>query len=237
MAQRTVFITGADRGLGFGLCAGLTEQGWYVLAGQYMPEWPELAALATQYPESLHLIPLDVGSEKSVQAAEQTVAEIVNHVDVLINNAGITADRSEFGQGLEYNKMQKAFNVNALGAIRVVNAFLPLMVQGMRRLCFISSEAGSISLAYRQRGFGYCMSKSALNMAVRVMFNDLYPEGYTFRLYHPGWVRSYMSGTKSTRADLEPEEAGAAAIPFFLNDREDEGRLVLIDYQGLEWPF
>jgi NAD(P)-dependent dehydrogenase (short-subunit alcohol dehydrogenase family) len=210
--------------------------GWRVFAGQYMPEWPQLARLAEQYPDTLHLIPLDVRSETSVQLAVQTVGEIVTHMDVLINNAGISAGRSELG-GLEYGKMLKAYDVNALGPIRVVHAFLPLMTQGMRRLCFVSSEAGSISLAYRTRGFGYCMSKSALNMAVRIMYNDLYPDGYTFRLYHPGWVRSYMSGTKGTHADLEPEEAGAAAIPYFLNKRDDEGRLVLMDYQGLEWPF
>jgi hypothetical protein len=69
------------------------------------------------------------------------------------------------------------------------------------------------------------------------MFNDLHPTGYTFRLYHPGWMRSYMSGAKNTRGDMEPEEAAAKALPFFLRDREDEGRLVLIDYQGQEWPF
>ena len=40
--QRTVFVTGADRGLGFALCTGLVERGWCVFAGQYMPEWPEL---------------------------------------------------------------------------------------------------------------------------------------------------------------------------------------------------
>lgn len=237
MAQNTVFVTGADRGLGFGLCMGLLEQGWCVLAGQYMPEWPELSALSEQYPKSLHLVPLDVGTTSSVQAAAQTVAETVAHVDVLVNNAGIHVSRVDFGQGLDFAAMQQEFNINALGAIRVVEAFLPLMTQGMRRLCFVSSEASSISLAYRQRMFGYCMSKSALNMAVRILFNDLYPEGCTFRLYHPGWVRSYMSGKKSTRADMEPEQAAAKAIPFFLNDREDEGRLVLTDYQGLEWPF
>ena len=111
------------------------------------------------------------------------------------------------------------------------------MSDGLRRLCFISSEAGSITFAHRKGASGYCMSKAALNMAVRIMHNDLHPEGYTFRLYHPGWMRTYMSGTKSTRAKMEPEEAATKALPFFLTDREDEGRLALIDYQGLEWPF
>lgn len=233
----TALVTGADRGLGSALCAGLLARGWRVLAGQYMPDWPELDALAEQYPGLAHVIPLDVGSTASAQAAARQAAGLVERVDVLISNAGIGSGRSEFGQGMDYAAMQRAFNVNALGAIRAVEAFLPLMGKGKRRLCFVSSEAGSISLAHREGASGYCMSKAALNMAVRIMHNDLYPEGYTFRLYHPGWMRSYMSGAKNARADMEPEEAAARALPFFLEDREDEGRLALIDYQGLEWPF
>ena len=38
--QRTVLVTGADRGLGFALCTGLLDRGWRVFAGQYMPDWP-----------------------------------------------------------------------------------------------------------------------------------------------------------------------------------------------------
>jgi NAD(P)-dependent dehydrogenase (short-subunit alcohol dehydrogenase family) len=235
--ERTALVTGADRGLGFALCAGLLARGWHVVAGQYMPDWPELGALAEQHPDALHVVPLDVGSTASVRAAAENVAGLTGCVDLLISNAGIGAGRSELGQGLDFPAIQRAFNVNALGAIRTVEAFLPWMGEGLRRLCFVSSEAGCVSLAHRQGQFGYCMSKTALNMAVRIMHNDLYPEGYRFRLYHPGWMRSYMSGTKSTRADMEPEEAAAKALSFFLADREDEGRLVLIDYQGLEWPF
>ena len=67
--ERTVFVTGGDRGLGFALCAGLLEEGWQVFAGQYMPEWPDLSALAGQYPQALHIIPLDVSSMESARAA------------------------------------------------------------------------------------------------------------------------------------------------------------------------
>jgi hypothetical protein len=74
-------------------------------------------------------------------------------------------------------------------------------------------------------------------MACKIAFNHLRPEGYTFRVYHPGWMRTYMSGTKSTRANLEPEDAAALALPTFLEDREDEDRLVLIDHEGQEWPW
>jgi hypothetical protein len=46
-----------------------------------------------------------------------------------------------------------------------------------------------------------------------------------------------MSGKKALEADLEPEEAAAKAIPIFLGQREDEDRLVLVDYAGSEWPW
>jgi NAD(P)-dependent dehydrogenase (short-subunit alcohol dehydrogenase family) len=236
----TVFVTGADRGLGFALCAKLLEQGWHVFAGQYMPKWPDLTTLLSQHPQTLHIVPLDVISVESVQAAAQTVATLTNHVDVLINNAGIYSPTAggTIRESQDYAEMHRLYDVNTLGPLRVVQAFLSLTDRGsLKHLCFVSSEAGSIARAERTAWFGYCMSKAALNMAVRILFNDLRPEGYTFRVYHPGWIRSYMSGKKNMEATMEPEEAAVQAIPILLGQREDEGRLVLIDYEGNEWPW
>jgi NAD(P)-dependent dehydrogenase (short-subunit alcohol dehydrogenase family) len=238
--ERTVFISGADRGLGLALCSGLLEQGWQVFAGQYMPDWPELSRLMSKYPQMLHIIPLDVGSVESVQAAAGTVAAITDAIDVLINDAGVNSPTStrSIREAQDYAEMHRLYDINALGPLRVVEAFLPLTDRGsLKRLCFVSSEAGSIARSTRTAWFGYCMSKAALNMGVKILFNSLHPEGYTFRVYHPGWIRSYMSGKKALEADLEPEEAAAKAIPIFLGKREDEDRLVLVDYAGREWPW
>jgi len=46
-----------------------------------------------------------------------------------------------------------------------------------------------------------------------------------------------VSGRKGTRADMEPEEAAAKALPILLKARADEDRLVMVDYRGVEWPF
>jgi len=240
MTTTSAFVTGADRGLGFALCAGLLQRGWRVFAGQYMPDWPDLADLADQHPAHLDLVPLDVASLASVNAAAQTVLALTDHIDLLISNAGVASptSRRPISETQDYDEMHRLYDVNALGALRVVEAFLPLIDRGMmKRLCFVSSEAGSIERCQRTSWFGYCMSKSALNMAVKILFNHLRPEGYTFRLYHPGWMRSYMGGHKNTQADLEPVEAAAKAIPLFLNPNENEDRLVLIDYQGQSWPW
>jgi len=237
---RTVFVTGGDRGLGFALCAELLKQDWQVFAGQYMPEWPDLSILAGQFPHTLHIVPLDVSSVESIHAAAQTVAMLTDHMDVLINNAGIYSPtaRRPIREPQDYTEMHRLYDVNALGPLRVVQAFLSLTDRGSRkRLCFISSEAGSIARAERTAWFGYCMSKAALNMEAKILFNDLHPDGYTFRVYHPGWIRSYMSVEENMEATLEPEAAATKAIPIFLGQREDEGRLVLLDCEENEWPW
>lgn len=240
--RKVALVTGADRGLGHALAARLLEQGCVVFAGQHLPDWLELAELAKRFPEALRIVPLDVSKLESVQAAARTIGGMTRQLDVLINNAGVNSPTSErtIRQAQDYDEMRRLIEVNTLGPIRMVEAFLPLMDRGgMKRLCFVSSEAGSINRSARPAWYGYCMSKAALNMAVRNLFNCLRPDGYTFRVYHPGWVRSYIGGEKNMRAELEPEVAAQPAVAYFTSTFAggEEDRLVMRDWQGREWPW
>lgn len=240
--MKTVFVTGADRGLGAGMARLLLASGHRVFAGQYMPGWPELGELRAQYPKTLSIVPLDAGDMDSVRAAAQAVGRECGALDVLINNAAIAPGNSRhtIREGQDYGEMLKAYNVNALGYLRTTEAFLPLMDRSMdKRLCYVSSEAGSIAQSHRPDMFGYCMSKSALNMGVSILFNSLRPDGYTFRLYYPGWIRSYMGGSKSEQGNLEPDEAAVPAVDFFLSEGSgyDEDKLVMMDFEGKAWDW
>lgn len=248
MSNGIAFVTGADRGLGLALTARLLSKGWRVFAGQYMPDWPELAALQAHYGELLAPVPLDVADTESTLAAAEAVARHTDRVDLVINNAGVLSPHAApIREPQDYDEMHRLYDVNALGPLRVVEALLPLTDRGeLKRLCFVSSEAGSINRCVRTGWYGYNMSKTALNMAIKLLFNRLCSEGYTFRVYHPGWMRTYMRGEKSTDATLEPAEAAAPALAYFLRnragdphrgDRYDENRLVMRDYQGREWPW
>jgi len=226
-----VVITGADRGIGLALTETFLSHGYTVYAGQFMPDWPELAKLQTRYPERMHILPLNVGDDQSVREAARLVGSLTQRVDYLINCAGI------FPQTEDATGFNAAFQVNALGPLRMVEAFLPLMQAGRKKLCTFSSETGVISLMQRVKDFPYCVSKAALNMEMHMLFQKLRPEGYTFRLFHPGWVKSYMSGQKSTVGDFEPEEAAPVAYRYFVSDEEIDDVLILRDIQGQYWPF
>ncbi len=246
--MKNVVISGADRNIGLELVKQFLERGWHVFAGRFLMELPLLDELKEKYPQALSIVPLDVSKEESVQAAADLVAKEVNCVDMLVHNAAGFGQQTPEGQEIDFSAFLTPYNINALGAMRLVHSFLPLMEKGMRRLCFISSEAGVVSVAHRTEISSYCMSKTALNMALRLMFNQLQPMGYTFRLFHPGWVRSARierPGDKVPSFEVDgklvgkfwPWEAAAAAVPQFLEDREWEDRLVLIDNEGAAWPF
>ena len=229
--MKHVLITGADRGIGFALAKIFAEKNYVVYAGQFMPDWPALSELKQTFPETLHIIPLNVGSDESVKEAFTLVSAKTDRLDVLVNCAGIhssTDDREHF---------LNIYQVNTLGALRVTEAFLPLMENGDKRICSFSSEAGIISLATRTGEFAYTSSKAALNIASQMLFQKLRPEGYTFRLYHPGWVRSYMSGQKATQGHFEPEETAQIAYEQFTGDVPCEDVLLMQDVYHQFWPF
>ena len=71
--MKKVFITGADRGIGFALCRRFLEGGWMVFAGRFMEEWAELDGLQAEYGDRLFLVSLNVGSEESVDRAAKAV--------------------------------------------------------------------------------------------------------------------------------------------------------------------
>lgn len=78
-----------------------------------------------------------------------------------------------------------------------------------RRIVNISSEAGSISDAWRKSEYAYCMSKSALNMASRILQNYLENDNIKILAIHPGWFSSDM-GTSA--APIIPDESAAKIV-------------------------
>ena len=237
--DKKVIVTGADRGLGLALVQEFLQDGDTVFAGQYMEQWGELSELKEKYPQNLFIVQLDVADKDSVETAYKFISEKTNRIDYLVNNAGISGGGSDIYNLENPEKGVVLYNVNVMGPLRMVNTFLPLLEnsKSTKRLCFVSSECGSISVCHREEGFLYPMTKAALNMTVKMLFSQLYSKGYTFRLFHPGWVRSYMSGQKSTMGKFEPEESAASGYAFFTESQLCEDILRVVDNEGNVWPF
>ena len=138
------------------------------------------------------------------------------------------------GVATDTGRMMQMYAVNAVGPVRVVEAFYDLMHGSARKeILLVSSEAGSISASERTGEYGYCMSKAALNMYGKNLYNRLHPEGYDIRLYYPGWIRSYMAGTLAQQGDLSIGEGAAFAVQYALAEPAEE--LYMVGFDGKRW--
>ena len=234
-----VLITGADRGLGLSLCKEYLNRGDTVFAGKYMQDYNFLEQL--NHP-NLHILPLDVGSKESIFAAKASVAGATGTLDMLISNAALMGEVkcSLYEPPMDLEAPWRSFQINALGPLLLTQAMLPLMETGLKRLCYVSSEVACLALMkHRADGpFPYPMSKASMNMAVRMMHNQLYGQGYTFRLFHPGWMKfRNQDGTLNEKGMYDPDYIGKIAAGYFEKPLGDEQRLVMVDFRGHEWLF
>ncbi|MBJ7881443.1 SDR family oxidoreductase [Gelidibacter salicanalis] len=150
--SKVVLITGGSSGIGKSVGEYLSQKGFAVYGTSRNPE---------RYPESkFTLVKLDVSDAVSIAAAINTVMREAGRLDVLINNAGagITGPIEEIPDA----EIQRNFDTNLFGPIRVIKAVLPLMrIQNSGLIINITSIAGYMGLPYRGV---YSASKGALEL-------------------------------------------------------------------------
>ena len=225
--KKTAIVTGADRGLGYSIVRGLLEREYVVIAGEFNSKWSKLSDINSN---NLHIVPLDVIKQDTIDNMMNFAKKDFQGIDLLINNAGIINKNytATLEETLDMEEIKQVYDVNAIGALRVCKAIVPLM-KGIKRVVFISSEAGSISNCFRNSWYAYCMSKAALNMMAKIMYNDLSEKGYTFRVIHPGYVKSYMHGEINDDGEYESDDAAKIVLHTCLDLDVDENRLFMID--------
>src|SRR5215216_4969064 len=135
--QQVVLVTGASSGFGQ-LTATLFAKKGYRVFGTSREEH-------SATPQGVEMLVLDVQSDQSVQSCIQQLLRLVNHIDLLVNNAGQAHASVIEETGFEQAK--DIFETNFWGVVRVTNAILPIMRQQRRgHIVNVSSLAGLIGV-------------------------------------------------------------------------------------------
>jgi NAD(P)-dependent dehydrogenase (short-subunit alcohol dehydrogenase family) len=171
----SVLITGANRGIGRAIASEFARRGHRVVATARDPR--TLADL-----EVSQRLALDVTDDASVTAAVEAAGDI----DILINNAGVIFYAAV--EAIPLAELQRIFNLNTFGALRVAQAVLPQMrARGDGKLMFMSSVVGRIVLP---PGAAYASTKWALEALIEALAIEVAPFGVQAALLEPGAVSS-----------------------------------------------
>jgi len=222
-------VTGANRGIGLEFVRQLTARGEQVDATARDPgDAFELQAIARPGVR-LRIHRLDVAEDASVEAF--AVELPAGPVDVLINNAGVSGVKG--GEPVDPPDILRVLNVNAVGTLRVTRALLPRLREGKgKKIVNLTSKLGSIAEATGGR-YAYRLSKAALNMATKLLAEDLRGEGFRTVALHPGWVQTRMGGTT---APVPPEQSVRGMLRIIDGlTAEQSGRT--FDFQGRDLPW
>jgi NAD(P)-dependent dehydrogenase (short-subunit alcohol dehydrogenase family) len=187
-------VSGANRGIGLELVRQLRARGDTVLAGCRQPDKAQkLVELAEADADGgIEVFPLDVLELSSCHAAAGRLAG--RPLDLLINNAGVLPSDGRFGD-LDYDALRLAFETNALGPLRLIEALVPaLKASRIRKVIQMTSRMGSIEDNKSGGYYAYRASKAALNMINKSLSLDLGIHDIISVVMHPGWVQSDMGG-------------------------------------------
>lgn len=201
-------ITGGNKGLGYESARRLIELGHTVYIGARDPERGKQAA------EELgaRFVQLDVSDDASVTAAAAELTEREGHLDVLINNAGIS-DALLAPEDVTASAMQEVYDVNVYGIVRTTHAFLPLLRAAPSPVIVnVSSGLGSFGVVTDpdrfESGFAtvvYGSSKAAVGMLTLQYSKAL--SDIKINVVDPGYTATDINGNSGHQTVTEGTDA------------------------------
>jgi NAD(P)-dependent dehydrogenase (short-subunit alcohol dehydrogenase family) len=221
VASKVWLITGCSTGFGRALAEAVLKKGDSLLATARKPE--QLRALIAHYPETAKAVRLDVTSPQDIQAVVDTAIATFGRIDVLVNNAGhgLIAALEEVSD----EETHQFFETNFFGALRLMQAVLPVMrQQGSGHIVNLSSTAGLV-------GFGgsslYCGAKFALEGTSEALAREVESFGVKVTLIEPGAFRTDFNGrslaTVEQSIDAYASVSGASLQWFKEMDGQQPG--------------
>jgi NAD(P)-dependent dehydrogenase (short-subunit alcohol dehydrogenase family) len=227
-AKRIALVTGANKGIGLEIARNLARAGCIVLLGARNVERGNHAVRQLQQAglSDVHFLEIDVTNQHTITAAAQHLESHYGHLDILLNNAGVNLRGDGLPGAADVNTVQKIFDTNFFGALRVAQTMLPLLRKSAAgRIVNVSSGLGSLTFnsdpswsGYNTKFIGYNASKTALNMLTVHLAYELRGTKIKVNSANPGYTKTDLNNNQG----IQPVEVGAM----------EATRLALLDDDG-----
>jgi short-subunit dehydrogenase len=211
LSGKIIWITGASSGIGEALTYELAKRGAKLILSARRKEELErvkgnCAGNAQPY---IRVLPLDLSQAETLMLSTQAATQIFGHIDILINNGGISQRSLAKDTLVEVDR--KIMEVDYFGAIALTKYLLPHFIQRKSgHYVTITSVAGKIGVPVRT---GYSAAKHALHGFFDSLRAEVWTDHILVTLVVPGWVSTNLSrhavvGDGSEHNKVDPNNAG-----------------------------
>lgn len=227
MKEKTAFITGANKGIGFGIAKHLGLSGWRIIIGARNQERAEkaireLTALGIDVPGWVHVELADLAS---VENAARELNDRYPELALLVNNAGIPGDMGVDSLHTELSDIRETLDVNFVGTFALTKRLIPLLAKNNGRIVNVTVPS---EISPYWHPLAYVTSKAAQNAMMGVLAIEFQQHNTPLEIFsvHPGPTTTDLNGNMSLPGFHDIDTVGKKMAELINDGQNHQGEFV-----------
>ena len=227
MNEKIVLVTGANKGIGYGIAKHLGLSGWKVIIGARHQGRAEKAIdqLQSLGIDVLGWVNVELADLESVELAAKEIREKYPALTLLVNNADIPGDMSVDGGHTEISDIKQTIDVNFIGTFALTKALLPLLEKNSGRIVNVTVPS---EISPYWHPLAYVASKAAQNAMMGVMAMEFQQANRPIEIFsvHPGPTTTDLNGNMSLPGFHDIETVGSKMAQLINDGASHQGEFI-----------
>lgn len=224
---KIVLITGANKGIGFGITKHLGLSGWKVIVGARDEKRAEeaIGKLKADGVDVLGWVNIELSNLTSIEQAAKEVEEKYPELSLLVNNAGIPGDMSVNSTDTEISDIKETLEVNFIGTFALTKALIPLLEKNKGRIVNVTVPS---EISPYWHPLAYVASKAAQNAMMGVMAIEFQQNGSSLEVFsvHPGPTTTDLNGNMALPGFHDIETVGQKMEALINDGKSHQGEFI-----------
>ena len=221
MGKKIVLVTGANKGIGFGIAKHLGLSGWKVVIGARNEERAEraISELKALGIDVLGWVNIELKDLDGIERAAREINERFSELTLLVNNAGIPGDMNVDSEHTEIDVIRETLDVNFIGTFALTKALIPLIAKNNGRIANITVPS---EISPYWHPLAYVASKAAQNAMMGVMAI----EKVNIFSVHPGPTTTDLNGNMSLPGFHDIDTVGQKFAELIEDGKSHQGEFI-----------
>ena len=224
---KIVLITGANKGIGFGIAKHLGKSGWQVIIGARDAQRAEKAVsvLKSEGVDVLGWVNIELRDLANIEQAAKEINAKYPELTMLVNNAGIPGDMSVDSEHTELSDIKETLDVNFIGTFVLTKALMPLLTKNKGRIVNVTVPS---EISPYWHPLAYVASKAAQNAMMGVMAIELQQSNTPLEIFsvHPGPTTTDLNGNMSLPGFHDIETVGQKMAELINDGQSHQGEFI-----------